>query len=227
MACARIISVSTATFIVALAAAPAASTIGGKEFLEVYATTPAKEPLNLLVRTAAVSNPAKGLIGKQAGERLIVSGDLTLSLDGDTPELYARVVCDASPEQYLNEVTIVGRVANEAKVTESAKSCSRSVAVNRYSANKEITDWFIVRGYGHAMERISQTPKGSLVSVSGCLEQRTNREGNPYCELKVRQFQVHNRTKGQANPAAGTSAQGYAHEDFTGAIDAMPLDWNT
>lgn len=217
---------STATFIVALAAAPAACTINGREVLEVYVTTPTRDPLQLLVRTAAASNPAKGLIGKQAGDRLIVSGDLTLSPDGDTPELYARVVCDATAEQYLNEVMLVGRVASDAKVTDSAKSCSRSVAVNRYVKDQEITDWFILRGYGYAMERLSQAPKGALVSVSGCLEQRTNRDGKPYCELKVRDFRVHNRPKGTANPAAGTSAQGYAHEDFASAT-AMPLDWST
>lgn len=218
---------STATFIVALAAAPAACTIGSKEYLEVFATTATRDPLTLLLRTAAASNPAKGLVGKQAGDRLIVSGDLRLSPDGDSPELYARVVCDATPEQYLNEVTIVGRLSNSAKVTESAKSCSRSVAVNRYVNDQEVTDWFTVRGYGYAMERLSNAPKGSLVSVAGCLEQRTNREGKPYCELKVRSLQVHSRAKGTANPAAGTSAQGYAHEDFTSAPDLMPLDWGT
>lgn len=218
---------STATFIVALAAAPVVHTVNNKEYLEVCAQTAERDPLNLMVRTAAASNPAKGLIDKQAGDRLIVSGDLNLSSDGNTPELYARVVCDATPDQYLNEVTIVGRLASEAKVTSSAKSCSRSVAVNRYARDQEVTDWFPVRGYGHAMERLSQAPKGSLVSIAGCLEQRTNRDGQPYCELKVRSLRVHNRSKGQANPATGTSAQGYAHEDFTGDLEAMPTDWNT
>lgn len=218
---------STATLIVALAAAPVVQTIDNREYLEVYAQTTERDPLTLMVRTAATSNPAKGLIDKQAGDRLIVSGDLNLSADGNTPELYARVICNASSDQYLNEVTIVGRLATEAKVTSSAKSCSRSVAVNRFTRDQEVTDWFPVRGYGHAMERLSHAPKGSLVSISGCLEQRTNRDGKPYCELKVRSLRVHNRSKGQTNPAAGTSAQGYAHEDFTGDLDAMPTDWNT
>ena len=219
---------STATFVVALAAAPASVVVEGKEFLEVYASTPTKEPVNLLIRTLATGNPAKGLHGKQPSDLLIVSGDLSLPKDQDTPPgLYARVICDATSDQYLNEVTIVGRLAGEARVTESAKSASRSVAVNRYFKDQEETDWFTVRGFGASMERISNAPKGSLVSISGSLEQRTNREGKPYTEIKARTFRVHQRSKSgaTANPAAGTSAQGYAHEDFAGD-DAMPFNWN-
>lgn len=219
---------STATFIVALAAPPVSATSDGKEYLEAFAATSTKDPLQLLLRTTATSNAAKGLIGKQSGDLLIVSGDLSLSTDGNTPELFARVICNAKPDQYLNEVVIVGRLATEAKVTSTSKSCSRRVAVNRYSQQQEHTDWFTIRGYGYAMERISSCPKGALVSVSGCLEQRTNRDGQPYCELKVRAFQVHNRAKGPGgNPAAGTSAQGYAHEDFTGPLEVMPTNWST
>lgn len=219
---------STATFVVALAAEPVTATQADREILEVYASTPGKDPLTLLIRTAATGNPAKGLHGKQPGDLLIASGDLTLNGDNNEPQLFARVICDATSDQYLNEVTIVGRLGGEPRVSESAKSCSRSVAVNRYNGTDELTDWFTVRGYGFTKERLEGAAKGSLVQVAGCLEQRANRDGKPYCELKARLLRVHNRGGGGsgANPAAGTSAQGYAHEDFTGE-PVMPFDWSS
>lgn len=216
---------TTATLVVALASAPAGIQIGGKEALEAYASIVGREPTALLLQCTATSAAARVLTHKQANDLCLISGDLIFSED-DQPLVYLRVLCDAHADQYLNEVTIVGRIAGEAKVTESAKSCSRSVAVNRFSGGKEHTDWFKVRGFGFSKDRLESIPTGSIVAVAGSLEQRTNRDGNPYCELKARTVKVFAKGKGgtASDPSAGRAA-GYSQEDFSGAND-MPFDWN-
>jgi single-stranded DNA-binding protein len=226
LACAQPLFVSTATLIVALAAHPTGTQAGGKEVLEAFASTVNPDPLSVLLRCPAGSNAAKAFAAKAPGDRLIASGDLILDEAGNLPILYPRVLCDASAEQYLNEVTLVGRIAGEARTTESAKSCSRSLAVNRYVASEELTDWYKVRGFGYAKDKLEAAPKGALVAISGALEQRTNRDGQPYCEIKCRSLRIHGRPKGAThNPAAGTSATGYSHEDFSGP-DEMPFNWS-
>jgi hypothetical protein len=217
--------VSYCTIVVALAAPPVQAVADGKEVLEAYATTTSSEPVSLLVRVRVGSNPAKVFATKTKGDRLIVTGDLVLSDDGNEAILYARVTCNATEEQFLNEVLVVGRLSSTAKVTESAKSCSRSVAVNRRVNGNDLTDWYRVRGYGYSMEKLKEMPKGALVSVSGTLEQRTNRQGDPYLEIKARNLRVHSKPKSGPDLAAGTTATGYSHADFTGESD-MPHDWN-
>jgi single-stranded DNA-binding protein len=219
--------VSSATLIVSLVAPPTPATAGSKEVLEAYAATAHRDAVNLLLRCPAGNGLAQAFAAKAAGDLLIVAGDLTLSDDGNTAIVRPRVLCDAVPDQYLNEVTLVGRLAGEPKTSESAKSCSRSLAVNRLVAGEEVTDWYKLRGYGYAKDRLEDTAKGALVAVTGLLEQRTNRDGNPYCEIKVRSLRVHSKPKGGSggfNPAAGTKAVGYSHEDFTG--ESCPDDWS-
>lgn len=217
---------STATLVVALAAPPAGTQLGGKEALEAYAATNGRDPCNVLLQCHAGTSAAGVLATHAANDLLIVSGDLTLDASGNTPLLYTRVICGATPEQYLNEINLVGRIAGEAKVTDSGKSCSRSVAVNRYIGGEEQTDWYKVRAYGFALDKLAKAPKGALVSVSGMLEQRTNREGQPYPEIKARVIKVHGKPRGSSSPAdpsAGRAA-GYSTEDFTSP--EMPWDWS-
>lgn len=220
---------SYATLVVSLNATPLAATASGREVLSAPVQTVHSDPANLVIRAIAGSNVATAFATKAQGQALIVSGDLILDEDSG-PVLYARMICDAHPDQYLNEVMIVGRIAGEVRVAESGKSCSRSIAVNRFADGKEITDWFKVRGFGHWKDRLETAPKGALVSVSGFLDQRTNRDGNPYCELKCRALRVHSKPKGGGgvNPAQGTTAVGYAAEDFSGEGEAenMPFNWS-
>lgn len=217
---------STATFVVALAAPPAGIQIGGKEALEAFAATNGRDPSSVLLQCHAGSSAAGVFATKNANDLLIVSGDLTLDQSGNTPLLYTRVICDATPNQYLNEVNLVGRLAGEPKVTDSGKSCSRSVAVNRYIGGEEHTDWYKVRAYGFALDKLANAPKGALVSVSGMLEQRTNREGQPYPEVKARIIKVHGRPRNSASPAdpSAGKAAGYSAEDFNSP--EMPWDWS-
>lgn len=222
--------VSYATLVARLTADPAAKTANGKEVLECTAQTVHSDPASLLVRVIAGTNVASAFATKTNEQILIVSGDLILD-ENQLPILYARVICDAHPDQFLNEVTIVGRIAGEAKVTESGKSASRSLAVNRYVDGKELTDWFKIRGFGYWRDRLEAAPKGALVSVAGFLDQRNTREGGSYCEVKVRALRLHSKSKakggGSSNPAEGTTAAGYASEDFSGEdAESMPFNWD-
>lgn len=218
---------STATLVVALAASPVDTTSAEKQVLEVFAQTNGKDQVSVLLRCGATSSAADGLRTKQPGTYLIVSGDLIL--EDSQAVLYLRTLCDVTPEVYVNEVTVVGRLAGEAKVAESSKSARRSVAVNRIVNKEEVTDWFMVRGYGYTMDKLLSAPKGTLVSVAGSLDQRTNRDGQPYTELKGRSIRVHERGKGESsaqNMAAGTKAVGYEHRDFETSLESMPGDWS-
>lgn len=213
------------TIAVALGTTPGPSVANGKEVLECYANTTGTEPVTLLLRVRNGSAAAAAFATKASGSQLIVSGDLILNDATGASVLFVSMFCDAFEKQFINETVVVGRLSGEAKPSPTQKSVSRSLAVNRYQNNEEITDWFRLRGFGFVMEKLTKAPKGALVSVHGCLEQRTNKEGHPYLELKCRSLRVHNKPKGQADPAAGTSASGYDSESFNGSSD-MSTDWS-
>lgn len=217
---------SHATVTVALAAQPAPVDWHGKQVLEVFAAVNCKDPINLLLRTSATSGAAEALKTKQQGDLVVVTGDL--SLEDDQAVVYVRTTCDIPKDCYINEVCLVGRLAGKPRVTDSNKSVSRSLAVNRRAQGEDATDWFKVRGYGYLMERLNDAPSGSLVQFTGSLDQRTNRDGNPYCEIKgrtIRIFKKGGTANSSNNPAEGTKASGYGHEDFANAVNDMPFDW--
>lgn len=216
------------TLAVALAATPTRSVAYDKEVWECYANTTAPEPVNLLLRFRNGSKVAQVFATKQPGARLIIAGDLIIEGENNNTVLCGHMLCDAHEDQFVNEVVVIGRLSKESKVTETQKSASRSLAVNRYIGRDEHTDWFRLRGYGYSKDKLVNAPKGSLVSANGCLEQRKNRDGNPYLEVKCRNVRVHNRAKGAQgpNPAAGTSAVGYDQEDFESPSNDMPFNWN-
>jgi single-stranded DNA-binding protein len=210
---------------VALAANPAPSVVNGKEVLECYATTTGKEPVNLLLRVRNGSTAAAAFATKTTGSHLLASGDLLLSDESGSSVLFMNMFCDAVDKQFINETTVVGRLTGEAKSSPTQKSARRSLAVNRYpSKDQEVTDWYQLRGFGFLMEKLINAPKGSLIEAQGCLEQKTNKDGNQYLELKCRSIRVHNRGKSQSNPAEGTSASGYDAESFNGSD--MSTDWS-
>jgi single-stranded DNA-binding protein len=216
--------VSTASLICRLVSDPASGDVNGREILESRAQTAGPEPCSILLRTIAGSRTAALHTTFQEGAYLIASGDLILL--ENQPILYCTILCHATDDQYLNEVTLVGRIAGDPKVTESGKSVSRSIAVNRYVNKQEETDWFKVRGYGDFMiSKLTDIHKGSLVSAIGCLEQRTNREKQAYCEVKLRSIRVHKSKKDSSDPGANVAAAGYSRDDFTG-MNNMPHDWN-
>lgn len=218
---------STATLVVALAAQPVDTTSADKQVLEVFAQTNGKDQVSVLLRCGSTSSAADGLKTKQPGNHLIVSGDLTL--EDNQPVIFLRSFCEVPADVYINEVTVVGRLAGEAKVADSNKSARRSIAVSRWNNREEVTDWFTVRGYGYQMDKLLSSPKGSLVAITGSMEQRTNRDGEPYAELKGRNIRVYERGKGDSgapNMAAGTKAVGYEHKDFENSLDSMPGSWS-
>jgi single-stranded DNA-binding protein len=227
LACALPLFVSTATLVVALAAQPVDTTAADKQVLEVFAQTNGKDQVSVLLRCGATSSAADGLKAKQPGNYLIISGDLTL--ENNQPVVFLRSFCEVPADVYINEVTVVGRLVGEAKVADSNKSARRSIAVSRWSNGEETTDWFTVRGYGYQMDKLLSAPKGSLVAITGSIEQRTNRDGQPYAELKGRNIRVYERGRGDAtapNMAAGTKAYGYEHKDFDSPLESMPGDWS-
>lgn len=216
---------STAFLIVTLASQPTTAEINGKESLEAYAATCGREPTQLLLQCYASTTLGGLFATKNADDLIIVSGDLLLDADGNTPRVIMRAMCNGHPDQYLNEVNVVGRLTGDVRLAESNKSCSRSLAVNRYTNNEEHTDWFQVRGFGYAKDRLEGAPKGALVSVSGILDQRTNREGKTYPEIKARTVKIHGKPRDtSATDPSGGKAAGYSQADFDGKD--CPIDWS-
>lgn len=217
-----------ATFVVQLTAPASPIQVGGAEVLATTAQLAGPTPIPVLLQARAGSAAATALAAYPAQALLIASGDLALDSAGNTPVLTARVLCKAYSDQYLNEAFLIGRLGGEARAAESGKSCSRALAVNRYAAGEELTDWWRLRGYGWANERLAAMAKGALTEVTGMLELRTNKDGASYCELKIRTLKAHAKAKGASsgspNPAAGTSAAGYSHQDLA-ADSPMPGDW--
>jgi single-stranded DNA-binding protein len=233
VACPRNDSVSYASVIVALDDQPVATVVDGKEFLSARASIQGAQPVQLHVRTRATSAAAKALQAKAVGDRLIVSGDVSLTPEGTSPVITASVVCDAHPDQYLNEVVIVGRIGSESRIAESGKSAKRSIAVNRYIKKSdsdepvELTDWYGVRAFGFTKQRLEAADKGALVQVAGTFDQLLNAKQEAFCEIKARSIRVHKGRKGGApNPASGTAAAGYDQQSFMGSEDDIASDWD-
>lgn len=217
---------STATLVVDLAAAPVSTTVDNIEMVEVYASIKSGDAiLPVLVRASAASSAAKSLLNAKPNDTALLSGQLSLDDSGNTPLIFAWAYCPATPEQYFNAISLVGRLSGENKLSDKGISCRRSVAVNRFFGGKEHTDWYKIRGYGKRMDQLHNLEKGSLVSVDGVFELRRNRDNDVYFEVKVRHCQPHGRGKSPGGDmAAGTQAAGFDHADFTG-INDMPLDW--
>lgn len=223
-----------ASSVVDLASKPTPVNHDGKDYLESIAAISGEPKVNIIVRTYAGSVAAKAFADKDSGDRLLVSGDICLEQpDGNVPILTASVIATGYADQYLNEVVIIGNLGSAARDSGSGKSIKRSVACNRHIRNPdpeqdkpiEVTDWFGIRAYGFNKTRLESLDKGSLVEVTGSLEQMINAKGEPFCELKARSIKVHRAGKG-LNPAAGTSAVGYDQESFQGSPDPFPSNWN-
>jgi single-stranded DNA-binding protein len=223
---------SYASLIVALADQPIAGSVDGRELIRARAAVQGSQPVDVALQAIPGSAPGDALLSKQQGNLLIVSGEICLVNDGNTPLITTGVVCDAHGDQYLNEVVVVGHVGGETRVAESGKSASRAIAVNRYRRSPdseepiEETDWFRIRGFGYNLEKLERVGVGALLQVSGSLSQMTSAKGDPYCEVRARSIRVHRNKGGGGNPAAGTTAAGYDQESYMGSPDDMPAKWD-
>lgn len=223
---------SYATAVVVLGGDPAPSTAYGREYLEAIAQVRGREPVQVIVRAYANSQGAKAFLTYKAEQAIVVSGEIELEQpDGNTPVLVTAVVAPATPEQYLNEIVIVGRIGSDPKEADSGKSSKRTVAVNRYYSESgaekptEVTDWWGIRAFGYTKDRLESAGKGSLVEISGSLSQMTNAKGDPYCEIKARHVRVHSNKGGNRDLASGTTTAGYDQESFEGRPENCPVNW--
>ena len=227
---------TTATLILVLAAPPVQDCKDGIEVLEAFAQVPGNEPVDVVVRAILGKNgsdAANMLKGKAAGDLIITEGELRLQKDSP-PALYVRTVSEGHKDQYINNVLLVGRLAEKCRSTE--KSAARSVGVNRYYRKQgeekpvEETDWFRIRGFGYQKDKLEKADKGALIEAVGVLSQRTSRTGEGYAEIKLRSLRTHQGSKAGfgADPASGKAA-GYDHDAFTGNNDdePMPSDWSS
>lgn len=224
---------SYATATVILTGALTSMIDNGKESFCAAAEIPGDPAVRVQLWAPASASALKQLQEAQPGDRLIVSGPLSLTDTGNLPRITALVVCPATAEQYLSEAVLVGRIGSDTKLAESGKSAKRSVAVNRYRRNPETdetveeTDWYPVRAFGFNMQKLEGLAKGALIQVAGTLAQMTSAKGEAYPELKARSITVHKGRKGgQNDPSKGSKATGYDAEAFMGDPADISLDWN-
>lgn len=210
--------------------APAVPTVfEGIEIIEAAAQTTTGEPAPVILRARSGAAVSKALAERQTDDLVIVNGDLALDQEGGIAVLNLRTLCVAYPDQFLNDVVLVGRLSGNFKVAE--KSVSTSLATDRFVNREPVTDWFRIRFYGGQADRLQTVPKGSLLTCCGMLDSRTNKEGNPYPEIKGRTFRVIRKGKGSSagtpNPAAGTAAVGYDQADFEQDDEnSFPMNWD-
>jgi single-stranded DNA-binding protein len=224
-------SYATATVVLTGALTPGVD--NGKESFSAAAEIPGDPAVRVQLWTPANASALKPLQEARLGDRLIVSGPLSLAEDGNLPRVTALVVCPSTDDQYLSEAVVIGRIGGDSKAAESGKSAKRSVAVNRYRRDPqteetiEETDWYTVRAFGFTMQKLERLSKGALVQVAGTLSQMTSAKGEAYPELKARSITVHkNRKGGQGDPSKGTKATGYDSDAFMGNADDISIDWD-
>lgn len=224
---------SYCTFSVALAAPPTTVNVDGREVLEAFASINSqRDPVSVLLRVPCGTKIGSAFSSKEVGHRLIITGELHLASEKyQAPVVKPHSFCDATDSQYVNEVVVIGRLSEKSYVSQSGKSVSRSLAVNRYvSKDNQVTDWFNLRGFSYAKDRLEAASKGALCSIHGSLYQDSSDKGL-YTGVNVRRMTCHQNSKvgkGGSNPAEGTSAVGYAPSDFNVPQDESPLssDWN-
>lgn len=217
---------SSGIFALTLASPAVATEEEGHEVLEVHAQISGERPAPILLRAVASTTAAEYLKTRQGGDHVLACGELIIERETDQAILQSWSISAALPEQYLNEVTLVGRLTNEPRGSGSAKSVSRTVAVNRYANETQLTSFFQVRGYGYARDKLETIPKGSIVHANGVLEAMENKEGKPYCEIKIRKLRTLERNyKDGSDPAKGKQAGGYSHKEFTAEAGDMPAQW--
>jgi len=199
----------------------------GLEVLETICSTPGDSPVPVVLQVRAGSAAGDLLSGSTAGQAFIASGAIGLDETGDHAVIRAQSLVPATPDQFLNEVVLVGRLTREPTASESGKSARSTLAVSRYVQREEVTDWWPIRAFGYSKDKLVETPKGSLVAVHGILDVRTNKDNKLYHELKVRTIRTFKRGgangSGGHNPASGSTAAGYDHESFD---SPMPFDWS-
>ena len=207
------------------ASAPPTSPDGGPEMHCYDASIPGEQPVLLELRAKPGSKLQEALAATTVGSRIMACGFLT-TLDteeiGQRPVISVCVICPATKDQFLNEVSLVGRVGGEARSAE--KSAKVPVAMNRYRKNPddpegdpiEETDWIGVRGFGFVKGKIEKLAKGTLIEVAGSLSQMTNAKKLPFFEVRARSLRSHGKGKSRGNAVApkSTSAVGYSADDF-------------
>tara|TARA_B100001094_G_scaffold141167_1_gene136788 strand:+ start:1147 stop:1914 length:768 start_codon:yes stop_codon:yes gene_type:complete len=230
--------VSNAILVASLESQPSQIVIDSREYLVVTANTVGNDGFEVVLRAPATQEgPANHLRNKKANDLILICGELSLFSKGDSgwkenheldgkPIIRVSACCDATEQQFFNEVTLVGRFVGETK--EAEKSCSRSVVVNRYKQKEQISDFFRIRGYKSSTpgrsswgERIAKAPKGTLVEVNGMMTTEKSKDGSTYPVIKVRRMRVHKTGSGgsKADPAKEKAASGYEHSQFVADDD--------
>ncbi len=215
---------STASVLTKIASRPTLEAVSGNELATCETLTDDAQKIQLRVVARPGSATANSLLGQEVGNLVILTGDITLDGDGNLPVMNLRSICKGHEDQFLNEVSVTGRLSGQVRGAE--QSDSSSLAVNRLENGEEKVDWFRIRCFGANRERLLDAPKGALVTASGILEMRASKEGTPFVEVKVRVLRFHARARGH-DAADGKEAAGYSNADFDGSdAPPMPADWS-
>jgi single-stranded DNA-binding protein len=214
---------STASILTTIASEPKLEAVSGGELVTCETITDDAQKIQLRAIARPGSTVANSLLAQAVGSIVILTGDIVLDGDGNLPILNLRSLCKGYKEQFLNEVSVTGRLSGSLR--EAEKSDSSSLAVNRLEDGEEKVDWFRIRCFGANRERLLEAPKGALATASGILEMRSSKDGDPFVEVKVRVLRLHAKPRGH-DAAEGKEAAGYSNADFDGSdAPPMPSDW--
>lgn len=206
----------------------------GKRYLHHHGFIPSQEPVAIVLElkpdgevAKAITEPGHYLIAGELRKQQVTKENGEKG--GEFPVVRVFVASPAAEGQFLNEVSIVGRIGGEAREASSGKSSRVGVAVNRYrqvagqDKPEELTDWFTCRGFGYTKEKLEKVGKGALVELQGCLSQLENKDGEPYFEVRLRSLRSHGKGSGGSARGVAPAAEsegavaGYSEESFAGA----------
>lgn len=214
---------STLSILTTITSEPKLEAVPGGELATCETITDDAQKIQLRAVARPGSAIANSLLAQAVGNLVILTGDITLDSEGNLPVINLRSLCKGYPEQFLNEVSVTGRLSGSLR--EAEKSDSSSLAVNRMENGEEKVDWFRIRCFGANRERLAEAPKGALATASGILEMRSSKDGDPFVEVKVRVLRLHAKPRGH-DAAEGKEAVGYSNADFDGSdAPPMPGDW--
>ena len=123
---------SNAILVASLESQPSQIVIDGREYLVVTANTVGNDGFEVVLRAPATQEgPANLLKNKKAKDLILICGELSLFSKGDSgwkenheldgkPIIRVSACCDATDQQFFNEVTLVGRFVEVGKKTDKA-----------------------------------------------------------------------------------------------------------
>ena len=152
------------------------------------------------------------------GTRALVTGNLVFSDDPTEPLdlIISTLECNIPKDMYCNQVVLGNTFFGSDEVKER-KNGSLAVKIGTTLDNSEVTTWLFMETHSSRRKKLDdRVRKGRAICVQGYLREyrKEGDGGSPYRAIVTSDFTTRlDRKKSEKNPAANTTAAGYAETD--------------